>query len=100
MATLTAIVETSREPKWLTNEMARSNRNREDRASKGDLNHPTQTQELQGMDPTMVDTQEHVTEQASSGLTKKDVVQYSITSLHGVDQSRDSCYRTSEEASC
>ena len=56
MATLIAIVGTSKELKWLTNEMARPNRNREDRASKGDLNHPTQTQRLHGMDPTMVDT--------------------------------------------
>ena len=44
--------------------MASPNRNREDRANKGDLNILAQTQGLQGMVPTMVDTQEHVTEQA------------------------------------
>jgi len=44
--------------------MVSPNRNREDRANKGDLNILAQTQGLQGMVPTMVDTQEHVTEQA------------------------------------
>jgi len=44
--------------------MVSPNRNREDRADKGDLNILAQTQGLQGMVPTMVDTQEHVTEQA------------------------------------
>ena len=45
-------------------QMASSNRNREDRANREDLNIPAQTHELRAMDPTMVDTQEHVTEQA------------------------------------
>ena len=44
--------------------MVSPNRNQEDRANKGDLNILSQTQGLQGMVPTMVDTQEHVTEQA------------------------------------
>ena len=44
--------------------MVSPNRNREDRANKGDLNILAQTPGLQGMVPTMVDTQEHVTEQA------------------------------------
>jgi len=44
--------------------MVSPNRNREDRANKGDLNILAQTQGLQGMVPTMVDTQEHVIEQA------------------------------------
>ena len=44
--------------------MVSPNRNREDRANKWDLNILAQTQGLQGMVPTMVDTQEHVTEQA------------------------------------
>ena len=45
--------------------MASPNRNREDRANKGDLNIPVQTQGLQAMVPTMVNIQQHVTEQAS-----------------------------------
>ena len=44
--------------------MVSPNRNREDMANKGYLNILAQTQGLQGMIPTMVDTQEHVTEQA------------------------------------
>ena len=45
--------------------MVSPNRNREDRANKGDLNIPAQTQGLQAMVPTMVNIQQHVTEQAS-----------------------------------
>jgi len=45
-------------------QMASPNRNREDRANREDLNISAQTHELRAMDPTMVDTQEHVTEQA------------------------------------
>ena len=44
--------------------MVSPNRNREDRANKGDLNILAQTQGLQGMAPIMVDTQQHVTEHA------------------------------------
>ena len=45
--------------------MASPNKNQEDRANEGDLNIPAQTQRLQAMSPNMVDTQLHVTEQAS-----------------------------------
>jgi len=45
--------------------MASLNRNPEDRANKGDLNIPAQTQILQALAPIMVNTQQHITEQAS-----------------------------------
>ena len=47
------------------NQMASLNRNPEDRDNEGDLNVPAQTQRLQAMAPIMVNTQHHVTEQAS-----------------------------------
>ena len=46
-------------------QMASLNRNPEDRANEGDLNIPTQIQGLQEMAPVMVNTQQHITEQAS-----------------------------------
>ena len=45
--------------------MASLNRNPEDRANEGDLNVPAQTQRLQTMAQIMVNTQQHVTEQAT-----------------------------------
>ena len=45
-------------------QMVSLNRNPEDRANEGDLNVPAQTQKLQAMAPIMVNTQQHVTEQA------------------------------------
>ena len=46
-------------------QMASLNRNPEDRANEGDHNIPTQIQGLQEMAQVMVNTQHHVTEQAS-----------------------------------
>ena len=40
-------------------------RNYEDRVNKEDLNIPAQTQKLQAVTPIMVDTRQHITEQAS-----------------------------------
>ena len=45
--------------------MMSPNRNYEDRVNKEDLNIPAQTQKLQAVTPIMVDTRQHITEQAS-----------------------------------
>ena len=45
--------------------MMSPHRNYEDRVNKEDLNIPAQTQKLQAVTPIMVDTRQHITEQAS-----------------------------------
>jgi len=45
--------------------MMSPNRNYEDRVNKEDLNIPAQTQKLQAVTPILVDTRQHITEQAS-----------------------------------
>ena len=47
------------------NQMMSLNRNREDRANKGDLKISAQTQGIQAMVPIRINIQQHVTEQAS-----------------------------------
>ena len=44
--------------------MTSSNRNQEDRANKGYLNIPAQTQRLQAAAPIMANIQQHIAEQA------------------------------------
>jgi len=45
--------------------MTSPHRNHEDRVNKEDLNIPAQTQKLQAVTPIMVDTRQHITDQAS-----------------------------------